>query len=147
MPPASQLTGSQSNLPTLQRFDAGDYKEAPSWFTQKFLNAMNLFVQPVYSILNKGIDITQNTAQENYSFTLTAGVASTNNTFVFTPRKFVGKPSNVVLGQCYNNSAGVPTAVGGAVTFDWYWTGSQISILAIYGLTNGTSYSFNLWIS
>lgn len=146
MSPTSQLTGSMSNLPTLQRFDAGDYKEAPSWFIQKFLNALNLFTQPTYNILNQGIQVMNNTAQEIYSFSLTSGAAATNNTYSFTPKKFAGKPNGVVLGQCYNASAVVPTAIGNPVTFDWYWNGSQIKILAIYGLSNGSTYNFSLWI-
>lgn len=146
MPPESNLSGSLTNLPTIQRFDAGDYKEAPSWFTQKFFQALNLFVQPTYNILNSGVQIMSNTAQEIYTFTLTAGAAATNNTFAFTPRKFVGKPNGVILGQCYNTTAGVPTAIGNPVTFDWYWDGAQVKILAIYGLTSTVQYSFNLYI-
>jgi len=143
---SSQLTGSQSNLPTLQRFDAGDYKDAPPWFVNKFLPAVNLFTQPIYNILNQGIQILVNSAQEIYPFTLLAGAAATNNTFLFTPKKLTSKVTGVVIAQCFNASAAVPTAIGNPVTLDWYWTGSQVKVLAVYGLTNATTYNFVFWM-
>lgn len=139
---SSQLTGLQSNLPTIQRFDAGDYKDAPNWFINKWLPAINLFTQPVYNILNQGVQVTANSAQEIYPYTLLAGAAATNNTFSFTPKKLTAKVTGLIIAQCYNASAAVPTAIGNPVTPDWYWTGSQVKVLAIYGLTSGTTYNF-----
>lgn len=138
------LGQTSTNLPTIQRFDAGDYPKSSKEF-QQFLSTLNLFTQPVYNVLNASVDITQNTKEELYSFTITAGASSTNNTLSFTPRKFAGKPNGVVIGQCVVSAATV-TAVGNPVTLDWIWNGSQVQILAIYGLTNGTTYSFTVRI-
>lgn len=138
------IGSSTSNLPTIQRFDAGDYPKSSKEF-QQFLATLNLFTQPVYNLLNQSLDITQNTKEEIYTFSITAGASSTSNTFAFTPRKFAGKPSGVLLGQCLLSAAN-PTAIGSAVTFDWVWTGSQVKILAIYGLTNGSTYSITVRI-
>jgi hypothetical protein len=133
-----------SNLPTIQRFDAGDYPKSSKEF-QTFLSTLNLFTQPVYNLLNAALDITQNTKEEIYTFSITAGASATSNTYTFTPRKFAGRPNGVVIGQCLL-SASTPTAIGNPVTLDWSWTGSQIQILAIYGLTNGSTYSFSVRI-
>lgn len=133
-----------SNLPTIQRFDAGDYPKSSKEF-QQFLSTLNLFTQPVYNLLNASLDIMQNTKEEIYTFSLTAGASATSNTFTFAPRKFAGKPNGVLIGQCLLSAAN-PTAVGNPVTLDWSWNGSQIVILAIYGLTNGSAYSFTLRI-
>lgn len=136
------LGQTSSNLPTIQRFDAGDYPKSSKEF-QQFLSTLNLFTQPVYNILNGAVDLTQNTKEEIYTFTITAGASYSNNTFVFIPRKFAGKPNGIQIGQVLV-SASTVTPVGAACTLDWVWTGSQVSIIAIYGLTNGTTYSITV---
>lgn len=135
---------SSSNLPTIQRFDAGDYPKSTKEF-QAFLGTLNLFTQPVYNLLNQSLDIMQNTKEEIYSFSLTAGASSTANTYTFTPKKFVGKPNGVLIGQC-QVSAPTVTSIGNPVTLDWVWNGSQVQIIAIYGLTNGKTYAFTIRI-
>ncbi len=135
-----------SNLPTIQRLVADDFRTAPDWFRNEFLRTFNLFSQPVYNILNQGIDIDENTSEELYTFTITSTGVPTNDTFDFSPRKFVGAPHGVILCQCIANTATV-TPVGNPVTFDWvYGSGGQINIIAIYGLTSGVSYSFTVRI-
>ena len=135
-----------SNLPTIQRLFADDFKTAPDWFRNEFIRTFNLFSQPVYSILNQGVDITQNTLQEIYQFTLTSTGVPAKDIYSFTPKKFVGKPNGVVIAQCLANTSTV-TAIGNPVTFDWvYGSGGTVQILAIYGLTSGISYTFTLLI-
>lgn len=138
------LGQTSSNLPTIQRFDAGDYPKSSKEF-QQFLSTLNLFTQPVYNLFNQSVDITQNTKEELYSFTLTAGATFANNIYSFIPRKFSGKPNGVIIGQCLVSAATV-TPVGNPVTLDWVWNGSQVQILAIYGLTNGSTYTFTVRI-
>lgn len=145
--PSSQIGNTLSDLPTITRLYAEDYKDSPDWFKSKFVSTMNLFLQPVYGILNQGIDVTQNTRMEEYmlTFPCQSGTPS-NNTLNFTPRKFVGKPFGVIVAQCYNTTAASPTAIGNPVTIDWYFSGNNIYILAIYGLTSGQTYSISLLI-
>lgn len=138
------LGQASSSLPTIQRFDAGDYPKASKEF-QQFLSTLNLFTQPVYNILNQSLDITQNTKEEIYTFSITAKASAALNIFSFTPRKFAGKPNGVIIGQCQLSGATV-AAIGNPVTLDWVWNGSQVQILAIYGLTNGSTYSFSVRI-
>lgn len=136
----------RSNLPTIQRIYADDFKTAPDWFRNDFIRTFNLFSQPIYSILNQGINVTENTLDEFYTFTLTSTGIPANDKLSFIPRKFGGKPSGVILCQCLANTSTV-TAIGNPVTFDWvYGSGGTIQILAIYGLTAGVNYSLTVRI-
>lgn len=143
--PGSQIGNAVTNLPTISRLFAEDYRDAPKWFANQFISTMNLFMTPTYSILNQGIDLTTNTRWEEYSFSFScqSGTAS-SNTLSFIPRKYIGKPFAVVVAQCYNSTAASPTAIGNPVTIDWYFSGNQVNILAIYGLTSGQTYSISL---
>lgn len=145
--PTSQISGVNTNLPTITRLFAEDYKDSPEWFKSKFVSTINLFLQPIYGILNQGVDVTTNTREEiyNFSFPCNSGTPS-SNTYNFIPRKFIGRPSGVIVAQCYNSTASSPTAIGNPVTIDWYFSGNTVYILAIYGLTSGQTYSITLRI-
>lgn len=135
-----------SNLPTISRLYADDFKSAPDWFRNEFITTFNKFSQGVYNILNESVDITENTLQEKYSFSLTSTGVPTQDIFSFTPTKFVGTPFGVIIGQCMANTS-TPSAIGNPVTLDWvFGNGGQVQILAIYGLTAGVNYNFNLLI-
>lgn len=134
-----------SNLPSTHRWFGEDYADSPEWF-KRFLGQLNLFTDPVYNLLNQGIAITDNTTDEIYTLQIpNASATATSNTFTFTPKKFVGAPNGVIVGQALLD-ASVPTANSGPVTIDWVWTGSQISILAIHNLTAAGSYQITLRI-
>lgn len=144
LPTQTTTATTTTNLPTIQRFYADDFAGAPKWF-QQFINTLNLFTQQMYNIVNAGISISQNTAEEIYSFSITAGATYANNTFNFTPRKFAGRPNGVIIGQVTPNTSTV-TAVGAACTLDWTYNAGQVQIIAIYGLTNTTSYTITVRI-
>ncbi len=132
-------------LPSTKRWYAEDYPKSDEDF-KRFLGQLNLFSEPMYNILNQGVDVTANTTEEIYTLQVNnASATATSNTFLFTPRKFIGAPHGVIIGQCLYLTD-VPTAVGNPVTIDWVWTGSQISILAIYGLTALADYTLTLRI-
>lgn len=137
----------QTNLPSTKRFYSEDYKESPSWFN-RFLSQVNLYTEPIYNVLNGSVDVTMNTNEEIYTLQVSqASATAVNNATTFVPKKFVGAPHGVIIGQClFNSSTGVASAIGNPVTLDWAWTGSQVSILAIYGLTDAESYTFQLRI-
>lgn len=137
-----------TGLPSTKRFYGEDYTEAPAWFP-RFLSQINLFTEPIYNILNGGVDVTQNTLEEFYTLQVNnASATATNNTMTFTPKKAFSKVISVLISQCLlNSTTGVPTAIGAQVTLDWAWAGSQVSILAIYGLTAASDYTFTLRLS
>jgi hypothetical protein len=140
----STLAQANSNLPTIQRFYSEDYQGAPKWF-QAFLSTLNLFTQQTYNIVNAGIQLSTNTTEEIYSFTITAGATYANNTFYFTPKKFAGKPNGVSIGQIVVTAPTI-TPVGAATSLDWIYNSGQVQIIAMYGLTNGTTYTVTVRI-
>lgn len=134
------------SLPSVHRWYGEDYQGSTDEF-RRFLGQLNLFSDPIYQILNQGVEITANTTEEIYYLQVSdASATATDNTFLFVPKKFVGAPRGIGLGQCLFLNVSVPTAIGAQVTFDWVWTGSQVSILAIYGLTAGKDYQLSLRI-
>lgn len=135
-----------TNLPSIQRLYADDYASAPDWFRNQFVRTFNLFSQPVYRILNQGVNVPNNTTEEFYSFTLTSTGVPIQDILSFVPKKFVGKPTGVIMCQCLVNTATV-APVGNPVTFDWvFGSGGAIQILAIYGLTVNLSYTLTVRI-
>lgn len=132
-----------SNLPSIRRFFDEDFKDAPSWFHQ-FIGTLNKYAEPIFNILNGGIDISANTLEEIYYLNITnASSIGANNTATFSPKKFVGAPHGITVGQCLLNNT---TATIASVTLSWIWNGSQIAIKSVYGLTDGLSYSLTLRI-
>ena len=133
-----------SNLPTFRRLFSEDFREAPAWFTGKYIPAFNLYSDPIYQILSGGIDLMQNTREEIYSTTFTAN--GMTNGFNFAPKKFVGSPSGVIVAQC-TPSTSVPTPNVGPVAVDWVATGTgMINILKTHNLTSGQTYHLTLRI-
>ena len=133
-----------NNLPTIQRFYTEDYREAPSWFLDKFIPSLNLNVAPVYQILDGGIDITGNTKEELYRTEITAN--GLTNAFTFAPKKFVGSPAGVEVGQWIAQTATLQPNKG-PVTVDWVSTGKgTISVLKTHNLTSGLVYDLTLRI-
>ncbi len=132
-------------LPSVHRWYSEDYPQSDDEF-KRFLGQLNLFSDPVYQILNQGVELTANTTEEIYFLQVpNASATASDNTFLFTPKKFIGAPNGVIIGQCLL-SASVPTANSGPVTLDWVWTGSQVSILAIHNLTATSDYQITLRI-
>lgn len=131
-------------LPTIKRFQSEDYKDSPSWF-HRFIQAINLYTEPMFNLVNGNLALSANVNEEIYSFQITSGASAAVNTFLFSPKMLSGAPAGVVIAQCLPVLA-VPTAVGNPVTLDWYWNGTQIQILAIYGLTNGVKYDVKVRI-
>jgi len=130
-------------LPSVKRWYGEDYKEAEPWFT-RFLAQLNLYSEPIYNILNGGVDVISNTSEEIYSLTIkNASSLGTNNTALFTPKKFVGAPHGITIGQCLIDGQ---FATETSVTLSWIWTGSQVRIVAIFGLTDGEDHVLTLRI-
>ncbi len=133
----------QSNLPTSRRFKFEDYKDAPEWFAN-FLGSLNLFVDPVYQILNGGVTYQNLTIPQLYTTTVTAPAAG-STTFNFTnPLAIV--PSSVILGNIYQtgNPATHPSS---ATCVYWHFSQGTVYIDNIPHLTPATSYVVTLSVS
>lgn len=130
-----------SNLPTIQRIKYEDYKEAPSWFAQ-FLMTLNLFVNAMYNIVNRGITYANLAVIAPFTFQFVAG--STTG-FKFT-NPTTSVPHNVIVGNVYETGDTTvhPT---GAVTLFWHYTNGSIVVDSIVGLTNGVNYTLSVIVS
>lgn len=133
-----------NNLPPVRRFMAEDFPEAPRWFSQQFLPALNSYTDAIYQVLDGRVEIGQNTREEIYERKFTAN-GLTNN-FTFTPQSFVGQPRGVQIAQCDGVSfTHIPAAE--PIALDWVNTGTgQINVTKIHNLTEGMKYNLRLRI-
>ena len=127
-----------NNLPSVWRFDLGDYTGLGSVFS-KFLSNLNLFTLACYNILNGGIGF-QNMQRAIYRITVTAGE--------YTPLSFVNPlpvaPSGLSLVQCLA-VGNTPQALSSSVSVgNWMYNGKTISVLNISGLVAGVTYQIAL---
>jgi hypothetical protein len=134
---------SMANPPSIQRFYADDYKEAPPWFKQRFLNTLNLFVFPTYNALNKNLTIGENINQGYTTISLTGSVTATDNTASFL-NPIEGNPTGVDVVNV--QIVGTPTQEypTAAVQVFWSFDGSSIQIGAVTGLANSVNYELTL---
>ena len=125
-------------LPSTWRFDFGDYTSLGSAF-QKFLANLTTFTQAVYNLLNGGIGFA-NLQRAIYSVNVTAGST--------TPVSFANPlpipPSGVVVVQVLQQGKTQTAMTTAVFAGNWYYTGSQIVILNVVGLTQGSTYSLSL---
>jgi hypothetical protein len=129
-----------SNLPTNQNFKFEDFPGAEQWFAQ-FLSSLNLFVQPVYQILNGGVTYQNLTIPRIYTVTTTTP-ASGDVAFNFTnPLKI--QPSAVLIGNIYElgQTSVHPTS---ATSVYWHISQGTIYVDNIPNLTTSTTYVITL---
>ena len=127
-----------SNLPSVFRFKREDYPDAPEWFGQ-FLGQLNLYTNPVYSILNGGVTFQNLATPQIYSLTITA---SSQTRFTFqNPLRI--PPSAVLVGNVYVSGAATlhPSV---PVQVMWHLTDKDIIVDDVVGLTIGTKYFLTL---
>lgn len=132
----------QSNLPTIQRLKYEDYARNGTWqqAVQALVNSLNLFMTPVYDILNGGVTYMNLTVPKTFTKVITA---ASPTTFSFVNPLAIA-PSAVLVGNVWT---GIPsTHPSGAVSVFWHPTGSAIVIDDVVGLTSGTQYNLTLVI-
>lgn len=129
-----------SNLPTSRQFKFEDFPGAEQWFAQ-FLNALNLFVDPVYQILNGGVTYQNLLIPKTFTKIITTP-ASGATTFNFTnPIRIT--PQAVLLGNVYVN--GNPSSHPSSATcVYWHFSQGTIYVDDIPNLTAATTYSVTL---
>jgi hypothetical protein len=129
--------------PSIQRFYSDDYKEAPSWFKQTFLNTLNLFVFPTYNALNKNLTVLENLNQNYAAISLTGSSTPTNNTASFL-NPIEGAPNGVTVVSAQITGTATPSYPAAAIQVFWTFDGSSIQIGAITGLADSTTYEITL---
>jgi hypothetical protein len=128
-----------NNLPPLWRFDFGDYTALGPIF-QKFLSNLNLFTLAIYNLVNKGIGFS-NLQRAVYSTTVLAK-STTTLTFV-NPLGIAPSGLHVVQVLLAGGASATPITSSVSAS-NWYYDGKNINILAITGLTAGSSYQISL---
>lgn len=129
-----------SNLPTTRRFKIEDYPGMPQSFAQ-FLNSLNLFVDPVYQILDGNVSYQNIIAPQNFTKVITTP-ASGSVTFNFTnPLKIV--PSSVLLGNVYQGGNPSTHPSSPSVVY-WHFSQGTIYVDNITNLTTSTTYVVTL---
>ena len=133
---------SQSNLPTIQRLKYEDYARAGTWQQafQSLVSSLNLFMNPVYDILNGGVTYTNLTIPQTYDKVITAGATTTFS--LVNPLSI--QPKAVIVGNCWTGLQSThPTD---PLQVYWHYTGNTIVIDNIVGLTDGVQYTITLVI-
>lgn len=129
--------------PSIQRFYSDDYKEAPNWFKQTFLNTLNLFVFPTYNALNKNLTVIENLNMGYITISLTGDATAINNTASFLS-PIEGDPVGVTVINVVVTGVAVPTFPTAAIQVYWTFDGTSISIGSITGLSNSVLYNITL---
>lgn len=132
-----------SNLPTTRRYKYEDFSGAPQWFSN-FLTALNLFIDPVYQILDGGVDYQNLTVPKIITKIITAP-ASGLVTFNFTNPLRIA-PSAVILGNIYVNGQPSSHPTNPAIVY-WHFSQGNIYVDNITNLTASTTYVVTLQIS
>lgn len=129
-----------SNLPTSHQFKFEDYKGAPDYFAQ-FLNSLNLFVDPVYQILNGGITYQNLMIPQTFQKTITAPATGDTSFNFVNPLRTT--PRAVLLGNVYlqGNPSSHPSSP--AVVY-WHFSQGTVYIDNVTNLTASSTYVITL---
>jgi hypothetical protein len=131
----------KSNLPSIQRIKYEDYKDAPAWFAT-FLITLNLFVNAVYNVINRGITYANLAVIAPFTFQFVQG---TTTGFKFTnPTTLI--PSNVIIGNVFV-TGNVQLHPIGPVQLFWHYSNGSIFVDSILGLTAGVNYTLSVMVS
>ena len=136
------MVSTPSMLPQVQRLRWEDYADATGWQTamQALINNLNLFITPTYNVLNGQVGYQNIVAPQLFTKVIT-GASPTTFTFV-NPLSIA--PSAVIVGNCWTGIPSTHPAV--ALQVFWHYTGGNIVIDNVVGLTTGTVYSVTLVI-
>lgn len=129
--------------PSIQRFYSDDYKDAPAWFKQRFLNSLNLFAFPVYNALNKNLTIGDNLNQNHATITLVGSSTPANNVASFL-NPIQGTPQGVDVVNVQITGTPTPSYPTSAIQVFWTFDGTSINIGSITGLVDNVNYILTL---
>lgn len=135
-----------ANLPasTSRRFNPSDYREAPNWFTGRFLSQLTLFTEPVYQALLNALTFAQNFNSQTYVLTITGDADFTRNVASFQSA-IAGNPTGLIL-VARNVASDLSIPVISPIDYSWYFNAGSIIITGISGLTPGTTYNLTFLV-
>lgn len=135
-----------AKLPSIKRILREDLKEAPSW-VERLIYPLNLFIEQIYSALNKNITFQDNIAAafKELTFTTKATYSSNDWESISFQSGLRTKVSGVVLLQI-TPLDGTYSAIFSAAQVSWYESQGTIIINYVSGLENSTKYQIKLLI-
>lgn len=130
-----------AGLPPIKRISREDVREAPAWVA-KLLDPLNNFMDSVWTSLNRGLTFQDNIASQLYSFRVIAGATASANTTKFT-LTMKTRPSGILVVSAKLVS-GNYSPIGAAVYAEFTLSEKQVTVTAISGLTNGSTYDITV---
>lgn len=131
-------------LPTIKRILREDVKEAPSW-VNGLIDPLNTFMETVYQALNRNLTLTENLASFVQELTYrTPSTYPSNQEVSSFQNSLKVQPSAVMLMQIFDRAT--YTAPAGPVYIPWVFSGTEIEIGTITGLSPGKTYTVRLVI-
>ena len=129
--------------PSITRLYSDDFKDAPAWFKQRFLNSLNLFMFPVYNALNKNLTIGDNLNQNHATITLVGSSTPANNVASFL-NPIQGTPQGVDVVNVQITGTPTPSYPASAIQVFWTFDGTSINIGSITGLADNVTYQITM---
>lgn len=136
-----------AKLPSVKSIRREDLSpDAPSW-VDNLLGTLTIFMESVYSALNKDITFTENIACNIREFVINTKNNYTSGNFdAFTfPSGLRSKPNGVIV-LSVTNQTNPDTLFTSAVSLDWRDLSGQIQIRNITGLDNSKKYTIKVMV-
>lgn len=128
-----------SKLPAIKRFTREDYQGAPDWLDKLFYT-LNLFMSSVYSALNSGLTINDNSL--GLIKTMTVKGASPTTSFRWD---YLTQPVGLIVARAYQTD-GTASPITNAVYADWTYSQNIITVNNITGLNSAHTYSITFLV-
>lgn len=145
-----------ASLPVIKSLQAQDYPTQSSWISP-LLYVLNLVVGSVYSALNNGLTLAQNSlaalstlqisaaSSTYYAAGPTTYATQSTSNVVAIPWSFKTRPVGCLPVNLIDTSS-TPAPVLNAVSCDWSYIPGYILINAMSGLTAGKTYSCTFYV-
>lgn len=128
-----------SKLPAIKRFTREDYQGAPDWLDKLFYT-LNLFMTSVYSALNQGLTVEENSLGMVKTMSISGAAPSTSFRW-----NFLNKPMGLIVVNVYQTD-GVAAPITNAVYADWSYSQNVITVNNITGLNAAHTYSVTFMV-
>lgn len=132
-----------ASLPSIRRIMREDFPEAPQWL-ERLIFPLNLFLDSVYTALNRNLTFGENVRAQIKSIQITAGAAAINNTIAFTA-SISPVQGVLLLGAVQQGATYTPLTVAPTVA-SWRASNGMIYIDSITGLTAGVLYTITILV-
>lgn len=132
-----------ASLPKIRRIMREDFRDAPEWL-DRLLYPINLFLDSVYTALNRNLTFGENVRAQVKTIQITAGATAEDNSFSFTAT--IAQVQGVILLSAVQQSA-TYTPIGDPISISsWRFSNGMVLIDSIPGLTAGQLYTITVLV-